>query len=316
MDSSEVKVSVMMVTYNHEKYLEQAILSVLNQNVDFKYELLIGEDCSTDHTRKIAIRYHQLYPEIIRLTLHNKNVGALKNEADLRRKCRGQYIAVLEGDDYWTNMDKLKSQVEFLDAHPKYIGVTHNVEVLDENGEKLPFSLEGIHHQKEHIYTKTDALDFKMIGHLSGWMYRNIWKSISGKEFELIKKCAVNSDVKLSVILGYKGNVYFMEDTWSVYRRRMVGDGWSATHNNRNLELYYYELNVRLRDLLEQCYNKKVDIQNKLLEHVYKSWLICVQTPSKENIRILFRLLCKKDVSKKNICSYFLEQQLYRKGRK
>lgn len=309
MDSLEVKVSVMMVTYNHEKYLEEAILSVINQNVDFRYELLIGEDCSTDHTREIAVKYQRLYPKIIRLILHNKNVGALKNEADLRKKCRGQYIAVLEGDDYWTNMDKLRRQVEFLDSHPKYIGVTHNVDVLDENGKKLPFNLEGIHHQKEHVYTKKDALDFKMIGHLSGWMYRNIWKSISGREFELIKRCAVNSDVKLSVILGYKGNVYFMEDTWSVYRRRMSGDGWSATHNNRNLELYYYEMNVRLRDLLEQCYNKKVDIQSRLLEHIYRSWINCVRAPSKENIYIFYRLLRKKDVSKKDIWYYFCGQK-------
>lgn len=72
MSLSEIKVSVMMVTYNHEKYLEQAILSVIGQNTDFKYELLIGEDCSTDRTREIARKYQKMYPEVIKLVVHNK----------------------------------------------------------------------------------------------------------------------------------------------------------------------------------------------------------------------------------------------------
>lgn len=304
MNSSEVKVSVMMVTYNHEKYLEQAILSVINQNTDFKYELLIGEDCSTDQTRKIAEKYQMMYPEIVKLITHNKNVGPLKNEADLRRRCRGQYIAVLEGDDYWTNPEKLKRQAEFLDSHPQYIGVSHNVTVLDENGKKLPYKLQGFHHQQEHVYTKKNALRYEMIGHLSGWMYRNIWKQMSQREFNLIKNCEANSDRKLSIVLGLKGDVFFSEDEWSVYRRRYVGDGWTAKSRGKNLNLYYYEIEVQLKELLDKCYGEKVDIKNKLLKRIGGSWEECKKNPSKENILIFYKLLCKKDVSKREIIRY------------
>lgn len=306
MNSSEIKVSVMMVTYNHEKYLGQAILSVINQNTDFKYELLIGEDCSTDQTRKIAEKYQAMYPEIVKLITHNKNVGALKNEADLRRRCQGQYIAVLEGDDYWTNPEKLKRQVEFLDSHPQYIGVSHNVKVLDENGKKLPYDFEGFHHRREHIYTKKNALRYEMIGHLSGWMYRNIWKQMSQREFNLIKNCGVNSDVKLSIVLGLKGDIFFSEDEWSVYRRRFVGDGWTATSRTQNWCLYRYEVYVQLKELIEKCYGEKVDIKNKLLKNIGESWEKCKETPSKENIQTFYKLLCKKDVSKREIIHYLL----------
>lgn len=266
MSLSEIKVSVMMVTYNHEKYLEQAILSVIGQNTDFKYELLIGEDCSTDRTREIARKYQKMYPEVIKLVVHNKNIGALKNEADLRRRCKGEYVAVLEGDDYWTNPDKLRFQTKFLDLHPQYIGVSHNVTVLDENGKKVPYELEGIHYQNKHVYTREDALNFKMIGHLSGWMYRNIWRQMPSREFNLIKNCDVNSDMKLSVVLGLKGDIYYIEDEWSVYRRRFEGDGWSAKNYNRNLALYYYETDVKLRNLLDQCYGEQVDIKSRLVK--------------------------------------------------
>lgn len=310
MSSIEIKVSVMMVTYNHERYIEQAILSVLNQRVDFKYELLIGEDCSTDRTRKIAEKYEAMYPEVVKLVRHNKNVGALKNEADLRRRCLGKYVAVLEGDDYWTNPDKLKLQVDFLDRHAHYIGVTHNVTILDGHGKKLPYKLEGIfHHQEAHVYTKEDALNFKLLGHLSGWMYRNIWRQMSQREFNLIKNCKVNSDVKLSVVLGLKGDIYFAEEEWSVYRKRYQGDGWTATHWGKNLELYYYETDVKLRNFVEKCYGEQIDIRKRLLEYISRSFQKCIRNPSKENLLIFYKLLCKRDLSKTEIIHYLVEKQ-------
>lgn len=308
MSSPEIKVSVMMVTYNHEKYIEQAILSVLNQNVDFKYELLIGEDCSTDRTREIAEKYQTMYPEVIKLIKHNKNIGALKNEADLRRRCHGQYIAVLEGDDYWINSNKLKCQVEFLDTHSQYIGMAHNVKILDEHGKRLPYKFQGVfHHRREHVYTKKDALNFDLIGHLSGWMYRNIWKQMSQKEFNLIKRCHVNSDVKLSIVLGLKGDIYFAEDEWSVYRKRYEGEGWTATHSNRNLAVYLYEVDVELKKLLTS-YGEEVDIKEHLLWYISESLRIAIRNPSKENTQIFLKLLCKKDISKREIMYYLFKK--------
>ncbi|MGD1108567.1 MAG: glycosyltransferase [Terracidiphilus sp.] len=112
------KVSVAMSTYNHEKFIAQAIESVLAQNVNFDYEIVVGEDCSTDGTRAVVMDFHRRHPDRIRLLLWDRNVGMMRNGAAIFGACRAEYLAYLEGDDYWTATDKLQKQVDFLDAHP------------------------------------------------------------------------------------------------------------------------------------------------------------------------------------------------------
>ena len=128
-----MKVSVLTITYNHEKYIAQAIESVLIQEVNFDYELVIGEDCSTDKTREIVIDYQRKYPHKIRLLLNEKNLGMHRNFAQTYHACRGQYIAVLEGDDFWTSPHKLQKQVDFLDNNPDFAICFHNMQVINAN---------------------------------------------------------------------------------------------------------------------------------------------------------------------------------------
>lgn len=110
---NRMKVSVLMITYNHEKFIAQAIDSILMQQVNFDYEIVIGEDCSTDGTRAIVIQYQKEYPDKIRLLLPEENLGMHKNFVQTFRACQGEYIALLEGDDYWTSPRKLQKQVDF-----------------------------------------------------------------------------------------------------------------------------------------------------------------------------------------------------------
>jgi glycosyltransferase involved in cell wall biosynthesis len=131
-----MKVSILMITYNHEKFIAQAIESVLMQDVDFDYEIVIGEDCSTDHTRDIVTEYEKRYPEKIRVLLSEKNLGMLRNYARTFHSCKGQYIAVLDGDDYWSSPYKLKKQVDFLDAHPETSVCFHKVKAKNDGSSK------------------------------------------------------------------------------------------------------------------------------------------------------------------------------------
>lgn len=121
-----------MVTYKHAPFIAQAIESVLMQQTTFPIELVIGEDCSPDTTREIVRQYAAKYPDVIRPILHEKNVGGAANLAAVKDACRGEYIAVLEGDDYWTDPLKLQRQVDWLDAHPQSALCFHNAEILDE----------------------------------------------------------------------------------------------------------------------------------------------------------------------------------------
>lgn len=105
-------VSVYMLAYNHERYIGQAIEGVVSQATDFPFELIIGEDCSTDATRSIAMDYQRRYPAIIRVLAGDANVGMHRNADRCRKACRGEFIAICEGDDYWHHPGKLQLQVE------------------------------------------------------------------------------------------------------------------------------------------------------------------------------------------------------------
>tara|TARA_R110000850_G_scaffold213377_1_gene339359 strand:- start:11541 stop:12560 length:1020 start_codon:yes stop_codon:yes gene_type:complete len=118
-------VSVLMITYNHAAYLAEAIEGVLKQQCDFTFELLIGEDASTDSTRQVALEYQKRYPEIIRVIYSSENVGMNANSRRIFEKARGKYVAYCEGDDFWCTQDKLARQVALLESDEE-IGIVHS----------------------------------------------------------------------------------------------------------------------------------------------------------------------------------------------
>ena len=121
-----------MITYNHEKYIAQAIESVLMQKTDFVWELVIGEDCSIDGTRKICLEYQSRHPDKITVLPAVENLGIRKNGIRTLRACRGRYIAFLEGDDFWTVSDKLQIQVDFLESNPDFVLCFTREDMIDE----------------------------------------------------------------------------------------------------------------------------------------------------------------------------------------
>ncbi len=140
---AQPQVSVCMVTYNHSGLIAQAIESALAQETTFEYEIVIGEDGSTDGTRSIVEDYAGRFPDKIRAFLHPKNLGPQKlglqgrnNFVSTYHACKGRYIAFLDGDDYWTDSKKLQKQVDFLEAHPECVLSSHPAEILYSNGRK------------------------------------------------------------------------------------------------------------------------------------------------------------------------------------
>lgn len=113
-------VSVVMLAYRHERYLARAIEGILSQKTEYEYELLIGEDCSPDGTRAIALDFQQAYPERIRVIYSDANVGAFHNSQRAIRASRGRYIAFCEGDDYWQSPEKLQLQVNLMESNPEF----------------------------------------------------------------------------------------------------------------------------------------------------------------------------------------------------
>jgi len=134
-----VDISVWITTYNHEPFIAQAIESVLMQQTTFTYEIVIGEDCSTDATREIVLLYKSRYPDKIRLLLPSTNLGMVPMTTASYALCTGRYVAWLDGDDYWTDAFKLQQQVNFLETHPTFAFCFHKVLLVNQMvGTELP----------------------------------------------------------------------------------------------------------------------------------------------------------------------------------
>lgn len=133
-----IKVSIPIITYNHERYIGKALDGVLMQKTDFDYEIVVGEDCSTDSTRSIILEYQAKHPGRFKLFLNEKNLGMHRNAAQTLQACRGKYIAMLDGDDYWTSPDKLQKQVDFLEGHPECSVCFHDALIVYEDGGREP----------------------------------------------------------------------------------------------------------------------------------------------------------------------------------
>jgi hypothetical protein len=157
LNAQPPKLSVHMPAYNHEPYIAEAIESVLSQKTDFRFELVIGEDCSTDGTRAVARDYAQRYPEDIILLEHSHNLGIWENDQSIIRACRGKYIAWLEGDDYWCSENKLQRQVDLLDSHLEMSACFHRAGAVSDT--PLPVTWRDGPAGSKAIYTLDDLLE-------------------------------------------------------------------------------------------------------------------------------------------------------------
>lgn len=126
-----MQVSVCMITYNHEKYIEEAVKSVLEQDVNFEYEIVVGEDCSTDNTAAVLREFQRKSQRHVRVIYRQANVGSKANFLNTLSMCTGEYVAFLEGDDYWSSSNKLQAQVEFLNSNRVATCVLHRTKVID-----------------------------------------------------------------------------------------------------------------------------------------------------------------------------------------
>lgn len=152
-------VSVLMLAYNHAAHIVQAVESILSQQCDFPFELIIGEDCSQDKTRDICIGYHKRYPEIVRVVFSEENVGMHRNFARIWHRARGKYIATCEGDDFWIDPEKLAKQVAWMESRPEFTLCGTYTETIrkDENDKWSKEGMIGPSEVKER-YTLEDLI--------------------------------------------------------------------------------------------------------------------------------------------------------------
>lgn len=263
---SSPTVSVCMISYNHGKYIRQAIESVLSQGVDFPIELVIGDDCSKDDTYEICESFARRDARV-KLLPRDRNLGVMPNFSRTLRACQGRYIAVCEGDDYWIDPLKVRKQVDFLDKHPDYAGLAHQAQVISDNAPTRVFR-EGV----PATLTTNDLVGARLF-HLASVMFRRPVLELFC-EAPLVLGC----DRLLNFCISIVGKLHYSEENMCVYR--MHGAGMSS---NVTVEQMMLELN-------SVPYLKKVQPQfptYRYLSYIYASIGLCSRATRRQKTRFL-----------------------------
>jgi len=229
-------VSVLIITFNHERYIGEALDSIITQRVNFDFEIVIGEDFSTDGTRYVCEKYAAEYPDLIRLLPSDKNYGAVENEVRTLRACMGKYIAMCEGDDFWIDRNKLQRQVDFLEANPDFSICLTDVQVFNEldsdfkpDGTSPEFFRTGDQHSTvvpRHMldddrlkngYKLEDLIDLRFNSftvHTATLVFRN---SLTFPLPDFYYK-TFTTDYALFLLLGSTGKIKYFNDATAAYR--------------------------------------------------------------------------------------------------
>lgn len=214
---SNIDLSVIILTYNHEKYVKQALDSVLEQETDFNFEIIIGDDCSSDETVKIINEYYDKFPRLIKLIVQNKNVGTTKNYKECVHQSSGKYVTCFGGDDYWINKKKIDTQLKWLSLNPNYVGVGHGILIRSSN-------VDVIGHSPIRSMMGKDVIlnDFTHDRNypLPSVIYRNLkFDKMYNKYMNIITQNRLVDDLPISLILLMMGKVRILDEFYSVYRQ-------------------------------------------------------------------------------------------------
>jgi len=211
-----MKASVLITTYNQEKVIGQAIEGALAQVTSFDYEIVVAEDCSTDRTRSILCEYRDRFPDRVRPLLREENLGLMRNFPRAFLECRGDYVACLDGDDYWTGSSKLQRQVDFLDAHPDYSICFHNALMVWDDGSQGPtlHSPPG----RRATYYLNELLRHDFIS-TSAAVVRNHLVRDFPDWYETLPV----PDWPFFVLHAMHGKIGYLDEDWTVYRQHPAG---------------------------------------------------------------------------------------------
>ena len=289
-----------MITYGHEKFIEEAINSILIQEVDFDIELIISNDASLDSTDEIVKSIIQTHPRghWIRYIKHEANIGMMLNTQFVLEASEGEFIALCEGDDYWTDPLKLKKQIDFLEANADYVMCFHRCQFLTlENG------------NNKFVDQELNMIDYEynLYGLLYHWniptasiVFRNVFgidNNVFPQEFLNVR----SGDIALASYLFQFGKFFLFKEVMSVYR--VFGLGVSVSHKDLRMIHYradlYYKINEYYNFKYEtEIYQALHDIMNRYAP------VLCAEKNAVRNystrklMYVLFRRLRKKITKK------------------
>jgi glycosyltransferase involved in cell wall biosynthesis len=251
------KVSVCMITYNHEPFIERALDGVLMQETTFEFEVIIGDDCSTDGTRRILERYAEGFKDKIRLVGRAQNVGPKQNFVETFSLCRAEYVALLDGDDYWTSAKKLQKQVEFLDSNSDCAICYHAVSMVDRAGREQ-LLLPVAKFREKRIATLEDLVISESFMATCSVMFRNRLFSQFPSWFFSFRNIV---DLPLNILNAQHGDIGYIDEVMAVYRSNSSEGAFSAkpqSEINREAIVMFKGINEQLNYAYDSVIKNKI----------------------------------------------------------
>lgn len=250
-ENESVLVSVIVLTYNQEKYIAQALDSILMQKTNFDFEILVGDDASTDGTQKILQMYQQRYPNIVKVFRREKNLGPTKNAYELFLIAKGKYLASCEGDDYWLSPDKLNIQISFLENHLEFIGCTHLCWLVNEHGQRYKNQhIDWI--KKKRIFCLNDFQGIYLPGQTATFVRHNLFLKPNHDYSIFYKGNSIIGDRVTMLIYLLQGKIFQIPNYMSCYRRYGENKEQSVTYQIYSRNFDGLELDYQLNNKLEK----------------------------------------------------------------
>jgi glycosyltransferase involved in cell wall biosynthesis len=266
MKKRELVVSICCITFNQKQFIFQALDGFVMQRTNFKFEIVIGDDCSTDGTLEVVKFFKESYPSIVTVIANEKNKGCYYNLMNTLKACNGKYIALCEGDDYWTDEHKLQKQVDFLEQHPEYIICCHYTRVIDAFGKTLHVHPKPV--PREYTYldllvgkqeeTKTATVVYRNIPQVNQFFQKPWYFNVFAAD-KLLKLFATYTT-------GLK--IYVMPEVMSCYRNH-VGGIWSMIKDDARMEMMISDFNLIIKQ-----FGYPVRAKRKLLLLYIKRYLL------------------------------------------
>ncbi len=276
-NTSNIMVSICCTAYNHEKYIETAIKSFLEQKTNFRYEIIINEDASTDQTKKIIEKYAKKHPDLIIPIYQKQNQYSIGNNVmDITfKKAKGKYIAICEGDDYWIYPYKLQEQIEYLEKNPNCSLCITKALILNNKKSKfiMPYKKNTVITMENYIKRKSSYPTASMV--------------FPKKSIEKLPKYYYDApvgDIPLEMFLLTKGYGYYINHTMSAYRYQTLNSWSKSFKEDKQKQIIHYEK-------MEKIYNSmNNETSNKYSKYI--DYILLVNNfkleMAKENNKIVF----------------------------
>lgn len=272
--SEDIRLTVYLSTYNQEEFVAEALESILMQKTNFRFIILAADDCSKDRTQEIILDYQKKYPDMIETYFTPVNKGGCQKLVDCIHfgLLKGEYLAFLEGDDYWLEENRLQTLVDFLDNNPQYSRVSHKRLIIDQNDQPCGYDT------KPDVLEKPFYVEDLLAGKLYsdfGSVFRNYYKDCVGKYDSLLLSSRNVCDFQEMFITQDFGPVYVMDQCFGVYRSRSIAG--ATNYNSITTQNYRCKENIRLAKAVETFYKGKYDLtpmirhnQKRLIEEAVK----------------------------------------------